>query len=128
MAEELSSREAYLEGRLIGLNELVLILKDAIEGKEGVDVTDIIRSIVQHIAKETDSIIEEMKETRGIPHPVIKAAEAKAVGIAREFEKLAEPVTAEVAAPALKRQVKTADELLKGLMALREKRGESESE
>lgn len=110
------------------MNELILILKDTIESQKAVDVADVIRSIVEHISKETDSILEEMKVTHGASHPAMKAAAAKAIGIAREAEKLEAPVTVEVAAPALKRQVKSADELLKGLMALREKRGGEEAE
>ncbi|MCX6767727.1 MAG: hypothetical protein NTY90_03295 [Candidatus Micrarchaeota archaeon] len=111
MVEDESSHEAYLRGRLLGLNELVIILKDAMEtGETGA----IVRSIVDHISAEMDSIIDDLKEAHGSSHPVLRAAESKVAAFVRET-KGEEPEVA------LQKQIATADVLLKNLMALQKK-------
>ncbi len=116
MAEEETSHEAYLKGRLLGLNELIMILKDAMESGE---TGTIVRSIVEHISSEMQSIIEELKAAHGPDHPVLRVAEAKSAAVARETR-------GDTPEAALEKQIATADVLLKNLMALQKKAAEKE--
>ncbi len=117
MAEDQSAHEAYLEGRLIGLNELILILKDTMES--GGDTSGVVKSIVDHISNEMAAILEEMKEAHGETHPTIRAAESKVASVNKAAAR-AEPDEA------LRMQVANADALLKNLMAL-QKQGENKA-
>ncbi len=124
MAEvnNLSSNEAYLEGRLLGLNQLVSLLKDAFEEDDAGASRAIVRSIVAHISSEMDVIIDELREIHGTGHPALKQAEKKQVVMAKEVKKAAAPsVAVEQVSESLKKNVETADDLMKSLMALREK-------
>lgn len=114
MVDDETSHEAYLKGRLLGLNELIKILKDAMESGESGGIT---KSIVEHIASEMDSIIDEMKEAHGAAHPVLKTAAAKSLALSKE-------ISGEEPEAALEKQIAGADVLLKNLMALQKKEAE----
>jgi len=120
--EDLALKEAYLEGRLLGLNELIGILKDAME-EEGSTQTAIFKSLVLHISSEMESLLAELKVTHGSSHPVIKEAVVATKAMAKEAKKIEEEAPAEQVAPVVKRNVEIADDLMKNLMALREKTG-----
>lgn len=125
--EEHTKHEAYLEGRLLGLNQLVSILRDAMSSKHGADAEDIVKSIVMHISDETENIIDEFREVHG-EHPLLakatKDVKAKIVEPAKAVEKEKE----EPAAPALKKQVVAADELMKKLLDLQKQAAEARGE
>ncbi|MGB9577231.1 MAG: hypothetical protein ACP5O3_00665 [Candidatus Micrarchaeia archaeon] len=120
MGEEVAGmtpEEAYLEGRLIGLSELVSILSDAMKD-EGATQGALVKSIVTHISSEMNAILEEMKEQHA-GHPVLKEAAAAVKSMASEAKKVEkEP---EKAAPVMKKNVEVAEDLMKNLMALKEK-------
>ncbi|NYZ75307.1 hypothetical protein H0O03_03540 [Candidatus Micrarchaeota archaeon] len=120
--EDLALKEAYLEGRLLGLNELIGILKDAMD-EEGANQTAIFKSLVLHISSEMDSILTELKVAHGASHPVIKEAVAATKAMAKEAAKIPEDQPAEEVTPVVKKNVEIADDLMKNLMALREKTG-----
>jgi len=123
MAEEdLALKEAYLEGRLLGLNELIGILKDSMD-EEGASKSAIFKSLILHISNEMDSILTDMKVAHGASHPVIKEAVAATKAMAKEAKKIEEEAPAEEVAPVVKKNVEIADDLMKNLMALREKTG-----
>ncbi len=124
MAElnNLSSNEAYLEGRLLGLNQLISLLRDAYEVDDAGSSRAIVRSIVEHISSEMDVIIDELKEIHGSGHPALKQAEKKQVVMAKEVKKAsASGAGDEKVSESLKKNVDTADDLMKSLMELREK-------
>ncbi len=116
-SEPQTAREAYLEGRLIGLAELVTILKETMEAGE-TDVEAIIRSVVEHINNEMMSILTELADAHGEKHPAIMSAQ-KATNL------MAKDATKGASDEALKRQVASADVLLKNLMALQRAQNES---
>ncbi|MBI4360303.1 hypothetical protein HY572_00855 [Candidatus Micrarchaeota archaeon] len=110
-------KEAYIEGRLMGLNELVAVLKDAVKDQKA-DHADITKSIVEHIARETHSIVQDVHG---------ELSEEHADKIAEQNEKFQKQTQATVqavekkpdqAASAVKKNVETADALMKNLMAL----------
>ena len=115
----MTPQDAYLEGRLIGLNELVGILSDAMKD-EGASQGVLVKSIVTHISNEMTAILNEMKVQHGA-HPVIKEAAAATKTMAVEAKKIKE----EQAAPVLRKNVEVAEDLMRNLMALKEK-GEEE--
>ena len=53
-------KEAYIEGRLMGLNELISILKDSMEETQKLDSSVIVKSIVNHISGEMGEILDEV--------------------------------------------------------------------
>ena len=120
--EKMTPNEAYLEGRLLGLSELIGILKDSLEG-EGAAKSPVIKSIVLHISNEMDSIISELKVKHG-EHPVLKQAEQTKEELKATAEKVAE-VQPPQAQEALKKSVTTTDDLMKSLAALRQKTSET---
>lgn len=113
--EDHPKHEAYLEGRLEGLNQLVAILRDATEDKASPEANSILRSIVVHISDETKSIIDNMKEVHG-EHPVIREATAATKKMAKEAAKVEQEQIEP--APVLKKHVVATDELMKRLMDL----------
>jgi hypothetical protein len=115
-AEVQTAREAYIEGRLIGLAELVSILKETMESGE-TDVEAIIRSIVEHVNNEMSALLIEMAEAHGEKHPLILSAQSRSNAMAKDAAKGPQE-------EALKRQVASADVLLKNLMALQRSQGE----
>lgn len=119
-SEPQTAREAYLEGRLIGLAELVSILKETM-GSGETDVEAIVRSIVEHVNNEMMALLSEMADAHGEKHPVILSAQTKANLMARDSTKGPQD-------EALKRQVASADVLLKNLMALQKAQQESGAE
>ena len=112
------SREAYVEGRLKGLNELVMILKDAVESPEPAS-NEIVRSIIEHISNEMTEIVDELSDKHGESHPVIREAE-KTIKTVEKHAAEAEKKPAQAPA-ALKKSVTATDDLMKSLIALREK-------
>lgn len=112
------AHEAYLEGRLKGLNELIVILKDAVESPEPAS-TEIVRSIITHISNEMNEIIAELSKQHGEEHPIVKEA-AKTIKIVEKQAAKAEGTPSQAPA-ALKKSVETTDDLMKSLLALREK-------
>lgn len=109
-------KEAYIEGRLMGLNQLVGILKEAVK-TENADHAVITQSIVEHIAHETKSIVQDVHGTLPEEH---------AEQITQKHEELQQQTQATVKAvqttpqqsvPAVKKNVDTADSLMKSLMA-----------
>jgi hypothetical protein len=115
--EERTPKEAYLYGRLLGLNELVGILKDSMESEDN-NSAQIVHSVVAHIADEMDSIIDDMKGIHGEKHPVLVRAEKEVKKMAVNDKK--PPQIEEGVVPdELKEDVGNADELMKSLMDLR---------
>ncbi|MBI5036932.1 hypothetical protein HZC09_06355 [Candidatus Micrarchaeota archaeon] len=110
-------KEAYIEGRLMGLNELISILKDSMESGEKIDSSLMVKSVVQHISGEMESILDDVHGS----HPPEKLAQImeKHEQAKKEAEKV-ETVTSKKAPEALRKNVEAADELMKNLMALRE--------
>lgn len=123
--EKLTPQEAYVEGRLMGLSELVSILKDSMESSEseasgaGGATSAVFKSIVLHISNEMDSIISELKDQHGEAHPALRAAEKKVAQIEQHAERVAAAPPAK-APQALKKPVDMSDDLMKSLQALRE--------
>ncbi len=119
--EKLTPQEAYVEGRLMGLSELVSILKDSMESSEGEAGASsaVFKSIVLHISNEMDSIIGELKGQHGETHPVLRAAEKRVAQIEQHAEKIASAPLAK-APQALKKPIDMSDDLMKSLQALRE--------
>lgn len=116
-------RTAYIQGRLLGLNELVSILKEASENEKDLASSPVlIKTLISHIASEMDEIIDEMKLEHGDMHPVIRKAEKAQAVIQREAPK-AERKAPEQAGQALKKHVENADELMKNLMELQKQTG-----
>ncbi len=113
-------KEAYVEGRLLGLSELVSLLKEAMEEDED-HAAAITKSIVQHISNETNSILDDVHGQ----HPPETAARLQKHqdALTADLRKTIQTVdkkSAEDAAPQLRKNVDAADELMKKLMALRE--------
>lgn len=116
MDDTRTPQEAYIEGRLNGLNELIGILQDAIQANNTMETSVLVKSIVEHIAAETDSILTEMQKRHGEEHPVLKKAER----IQQIMEKAAEMKKPEAAPEVLKKNVEIADGLMKNLMELQQ--------
>lgn len=110
-------KEAYVEGRLMGLNQLISILKDAMETSEKIDSSVLVKSIVQHISGEMESILDEVHGSHPPERiaPLMEKHEA-----AQKHVEAAEDVTQKKAPEVLKKNVEAADELMKSLLALRE--------
>lgn len=118
--DKLTPQEAYVEGRLMGLSELVSILKDSVDSEGGTSGASnaVFKSIVLHISSEMDSIIGELKGQHGETHPVLKQAEKRVVQIEQHAEKIV--AAPQVKAPAaLKKPLDMSDDLMKSLQALR---------
>ncbi|MCL5011682.1 MAG: hypothetical protein M1594_02185 [Candidatus Marsarchaeota archaeon] len=115
--DDMNAQEAYLEGRLLGLNELISILKDAMQSDK-VDQSILVKSIVLHISNEMSSILNELKEEHG-EHPTIQKAEKQTQKMSSEAE-ATEGVKDEKAVETLKKNVNVADDLMKNLLSLKE--------
>jgi|YelNatPaOPRAMG01_1025707.scaffolds.fasta_scaffold03556_17 hypothetical protein len=115
--DEMNPQEAYLEGRLLGLNELISILKDAMQSDK-VDQSILVKSIVLHISNEMNSILNELKEEHG-EHPIIQKVEKQTEKMTSEAE-ATEGVKDEKAVETLKKNVNVADDLMKNLLSLKE--------
>jgi len=120
MSEEQTPKEAYLEGRLLGLNRLITILKQAMTEDQTTDIDEI---LVGHISNEMNAILDEMQIYHGEDHPVIIDAKKKARELPKPKKKKS-PQEEEEAAPKtpseLKKSIEGADELMQNLMALKE--------
>ncbi len=120
-------KEAYVEGRLMGLNELISILKDSMETEGETHSDAITKSIVKHISSEMDMILDEVhgEHTRQEMAPIHEQHDdyqAHTKKVVKEVEKK----SAEEAAPAVRKNVDAAEELMKNLMALREEKAASQ--
>ncbi|PIO05848.1 hypothetical protein COT29_03910 [Candidatus Micrarchaeota archaeon CG08_land_8_20_14_0_20_59_11] len=120
MGEDATPREAYIRGRLEGLNELISILKDAVTGDKPVEPNTVVKTIVLHISNEMEEIVGEMKEQHGESHPVLRKAKAESDRMEREAKAIEPEHEAEDIAPMVKKNVESADDLMKSLMAMRE--------
>lgn len=110
-------KEAYIEGRLMGLNELISILKDSMDASEKLDSSIIVRSVVQHISTEMGDILDEVHGSH--PARAMAAIVEKHEEVQKHAESL-EDIKPAKAPEALKKNVDAADELMKNLLALRE--------
>ncbi|MFH1107340.1 MAG: hypothetical protein V1787_05595 [Candidatus Micrarchaeota archaeon] len=122
-ADSLSSKEAYIEGRLMGLNELIKILRESVDEDDKLQMNGLARSIVEHIASEMDEIIDEVKgahhERHETPPAELKRAEAQ-VDRMQASAKTISQKPPEQAPRELRKHVESADDLMKNLMAIRE--------
>lgn len=86
-------KSAYLEGRLLGLNELIKILKELVEREPQPESASIVRTIVEHISGEMDSIMSTLKEE--LPQKEAARIEKRVAEIAKapEEKELAEHVS-----------------------------------
>jgi hypothetical protein len=117
--EETVTKTAYIEGRLKGLNELVGILKEAMNSPETTTQSAILKTIVSHLSKETESIIGDLESHHG-EHPILDQASEKQQEIAS-----AASSPKEITIPMMKKQVDTADELMKSLSAFKKQKEDS---
>ncbi|NUN11452.1 hypothetical protein HUU53_02305 [Candidatus Micrarchaeota archaeon] len=107
-------KEAYLQGRLLGLNELIKVLKESIN-EEGSN-HGVIQSIVGHISNEMSDILGDLGEVKENKLEEIKEKHAEVKQQVKEIQKT-EPKKEEIAKSSLfKENVETADDLMKGLM------------
>lgn len=141
------SKEAYLRGRLLGLNDLVQVLKEATA--KGGSENAISKSILEHISNEVEDILAELKATvpehqmrkideaeekhdefrreaaeqesadsKGGENPLLEVAENTAKPDAPESKKEEKKEKGDDESYLSKEQVKKADELMKKLMEL----------
>ncbi len=118
-------KEAYVEGRLLGLSELVSLLKEAMDEEDN-HAAAITKSIVQHISNETNSILDDVHGQH--PPEIVAKLQKHQDALEANVRKTIETVdrkSAEDAAPQLRKNVDAADELMKKLMALREQEGQT---
>ncbi|PIT85675.1 hypothetical protein COU36_01890 [Candidatus Micrarchaeota archaeon CG10_big_fil_rev_8_21_14_0_10_59_7] len=120
MAEDATPREAYIRGRLEGLNELIGILKDAVNTDKPIEPNTIVKTIVLHISGEMDEIVSQMKDEHGESHPVLKKAKEESERMEKEANEIKPEQEAADVAPMVKKNVESADDLMKSLMAMRE--------
>lgn len=117
-------KTAYIQGRLLGLSELVSILKEASENSKDVASSPLlIKTLISHIASEMDEIISEMKIEHGEGHPVIKKAEKAQSLMEKDAGKSEKKPSSEVG-QSFKKHVENADELMKNLVDLQKQAGE----
>ncbi|MEM4254816.1 MAG: hypothetical protein QXR53_00605 [Candidatus Norongarragalinales archaeon] len=105
MGEDETARDAYLRGRLEGLNELIGVLKEALSGGE---VGALEKSMVEHISGELEEIIDELEGS--VPERQLRKVSEQH----EEFKKAAEE-----SKPLNKEHVKKADELMKSLLEMK---------
>ena len=108
-SDDQNLRQAYLEGRLLGLSQLVSILKDALGTEEEQGSPLLVKSIVSHISTEMDEIISELKKHHG-ENSVLNAAEESAKSIEPEQVKSSHDA---------KKQVQQAVDLMKNLIQMK---------
>ena len=116
--EEMTPKDAYIQGRLLGLNELIKILKDAVEGGGDTCSSALVKSVVMHISNEMDSIIDDLKARHGESHPALQQAVQKSVQMKQQVQQLDEE---EPAAQDVRKQVQAADDLMKNLLSFKGK-------
>jgi len=114
--EEMTPKEAYVQGRLLGLNELIKLLKDAVENGENAGSSALVKTVVIHISNEMDSIIGDLRDQHG-DHPVLRQAAQKS----EEIKKQAEEMDDETGPQEVKKHVQAADDLMKNLVSLKSK-------
>ncbi len=120
-----SSKESYIEGRLMGLHDLIDVLKDAVETEEKVEMTAVVKSLVTHISNEMDEIIKEMHtlhEQKGMEPPEeLENAKEQAAKLRTAAPRLDQ--APEKAPQEFKKNVDAADDLMKNLMEIRKRTG-----
>ncbi|MBU1197576.1 hypothetical protein KJ765_03610 [Candidatus Micrarchaeota archaeon] len=119
----MTAKEAYLEGRIIGLHNLINVLKESVDSDDKVEMTTIVKSMVNHIADEMDEIIKEMHNVHSeagteVP-PMLQDVQKKAAVIRREAPEIEE--NPEEAPQQVKKHVNQSDDLMNSLMELRKK-------
>lgn len=126
----ISEKEAYIEGRLLGLQELVTLLKELVSTTT-ICNESLAKTLVSHISQEMQEIIQALQgvqETKQEIAPVkakmdtiLKKLRAKTKEIKKKEE--IEPEEFE-------EHIKSADELMKDLAAIKKstKKKEEESE
>ncbi|HIH20064.1 TPA: hypothetical protein HA244_02240 [Candidatus Micrarchaeota archaeon] len=110
-----STREAYLRGRLLGLNDLIKVLREAME-KTGENALS--KSIVEHVSSEVEDLLREFKANA----PKHEAEALEKIGEKHEELKKSIGKTSadqEDSGPEVKEQVKKADELMKSLLEVK---------
>ncbi|MFQ5405705.1 MAG: hypothetical protein ACE5DI_00935 [Candidatus Micrarchaeia archaeon] len=105
-------KHAYIEGRLLGLSQLISILKEAVGSEEEEGSPLLVKSIVGHISSEMDSIIVDLKERHG-GLPVLEQAQEKSKQIASGAARINSSKEA-------KKHVEAADDLMKNLLEMKE--------
>ena len=120
MVMEMDEKSRYIEGRLKGLYELVAILKETIDSSENVSSPVLLRSIVTHISKEVESILNEFSDEE---HPLLDEATDAHKDLKKALASRKPPTM-----PEMKKQVDAADELMKNLMAFKQQQGSDEEE
>ncbi len=100
-----NAREAYLRGRLEGLNELISVLKESLDSG---DNNALSKSLAGHIASELGGLIDELRGNA--PRVEIKKIEAKHEELRKAGEKSPE---------VSKETVKKAEDLMQSLMAIK---------
>lgn len=113
-AMEEGEREAYIQGRIMGLRDLVSLLKKEMEGGSEEDKR-MVKVLVMHISEQLDSLIGELKEVHG-EHPVLKKAEKKNDELSKQVEGIEHDNPS--ASKELKKSVGTADELMEKLLSM----------
>jgi len=116
--EETVTKSAYIEGRLKGLNELVGILKESMDSVDALSSTAINKTIVNHIAREIESIVADLEEHHG-EHPALTDASVAQKSLAKAATSSAKEITI----PMMKKQVDAADELMHSLSEFKQSRG-----
>ncbi len=112
-------KEAYVEGRLLGLSELVSLLKEAMEEDED-HAAAITKSIVQHISNETNSILDDVHGQHPTDAAALQKHQDALTSSLRKTIQTVDKKSPEEAGPQVRKSVDAADELMKKLMALRE--------
>ena len=119
--EDTVTKTAHIEGRLKGLNELVWILKDTMDSQDAMTSSTVLKSIVSHISHEVESIIADLEgENSGDKHPALAEASKQQQGLEQ-----AASSPKEITIPLMKKQVETADALMKNLSEFRKQRSGS---
>ncbi|MFH1780193.1 MAG: hypothetical protein ABH803_03570 [Candidatus Micrarchaeota archaeon] len=113
-----TEKEAYIEGRLLGLSELIKVLKESIN-TEGSN-HEVIQSIVEHVSNEMNNILEDMD---GVPrehiekHAELKTKVEELKKVEKPKEETKEETKKEISKTALFRDnVNAADKLMKDLV------------
>ena len=117
--EGLTPKDAYIEGRLLGLNELIKLLKDAVEAGGDATSSALVKSVVLHISNEMESVLVVLREKHGADHPAVQKAEEQHSQVKAQAVKLQEKEP--LPDQEVKEQVQAADDLMSNLISIKEK-------
>lgn len=124
-------KEAYIEGRLVGLHKLIKILKEVVRASGASN--PILDTIVRTLADEVDNILLELgripepEKIKVRPEKVIKEEKPKEKVKVEEKPPVLEKLVEEKVKPISvekkegKKKERSADEILKELLKLKEK-------